>query len=179
MRPVEEKTLSRKEIFEGKIVHLVEDIVELPNGEQSKRELVFHDDAASILALTEDKKALFVKQYRKALEKMIYEIPAGLIDPEDDGPLETAKRELEEETGYRAEDWKELYSFYSSPGFSDEYCYIYQAENLEKGQEPLAQDEDEFIELHLLSYEEAMDLYQTGEICDAKTVLALLHWSTL
>lgn len=176
---MEEKTLLRKEIFEGKIVHLVEDTVELPNGEQAKRELVFHDNAASILSLTKDNKALFVKQYRKALSKTIYEIPAGLIDPKDSSPLETAKRELEEETGYRAHDWKELAGFYTSPGYSDEYCYIYLAENLEKVRKPLAQDEDEFIELYLLSYEEAMELYKKEEICDAKTLMALLYWRTL
>lgn len=171
----EEKIINTNRIYEGNITNYVVKEVELPNGEKASREVVEHGDAVGILALTDDKKAVFVKQYRTPIEHEMYEIPAGLID-ENESPLVAAKRELEEETGYQAAEWQKMTSFYTSAGFSNEFMTVYVAENLTKVETPLAQDDDEFIEVYELSYEEATDLYLKNEMPDSKTVVAMLYW---
>lgn len=177
---LEEVTLSTITIFEGNVTTYTVEMVELPNGERAQREIVRHDQASAILPLTDDGKAVFVKQFRKPLDRAIYEIPAGLMDPEDgDDPLSSAKRELEEETGLIAHDWEPLTDFYSSPGFTDEKLYMFVARDLEKLDNPRAQDDDEFIEIAYLTFDEAWSLYEKREIADAKTVFALFHWKSL
>src|SRR5690625_2631849 len=99
MNPFEEKTIHTEEIYHGKVVKLRVDEVSLPNGKTSKRELLTHQGAAAVIPITNDNKIIFVRQYRKAIEKMLIEIPAGLID-EGENPEEAAVRELEEETGH-------------------------------------------------------------------------------
>ncbi|CFJ40610.1 NTP pyrophosphohydrolase [Mycobacterium tuberculosis] len=101
------------------------------------------------------------------------EIPAGKLEPGED-PLSCAKRELEEETGYTAAHYEKLSAFYTSPGFADELLHVYVAKGLVKGES--RPDEDEFVDLLELTLEEAHELHQAGEICDAKTVVALFHW---
>lgn len=172
----EEKTLSSKTIYNGNLIDFVVDNVQLPNGETAKRELVKHPGAVAIMAITDDDKMIFVKQYRKAIEQILLEIPAGKIDLTDESPLETGKRELEEETGFRAEIVELETSFYTSPGFANELLYIYTARELTKVEEPLAQDEDEFIELVYLTFAEAWEAYEKHLIYDAKTVYALIAW---
>lgn len=111
----EEKTISRKEIYSGKIIDVAVDEVRLPDGGTSKRELVFHPGGVGIIAFDEQDRLLLVKQFRKPLEKVILEIPAGKIDPgEGQNPEMTAARELEEETGYRAKSLSHLTSMYLS-----------------------------------------------------------------
>jgi len=173
---MEEKTINSKVIHKGNITEYVLEEVRLPNGNKASREIVRHDDAAAIIPFTKDKKVLFVKQYRKPIEQTLYEIPAGLMDETDATPLETAKRELEEETGYRAEQWQVVTSFYSSPGFTDEFLTIYEAEDLYQVEHPLEQDEDENVELKELSFEEAWKEYEKGAIRDAKSVFGLFYW---
>ena len=102
MKSLEEKTLSTEQIFNGKVVSLQVDEVELPNGKRAKREIIKHPGAVAIIAITEDKKIILVEQYRKALERTIVEIPAGKLEKGEE-PAECAKRELEEETGYDCE----------------------------------------------------------------------------
>ncbi|MGX7025562.1 NUDIX hydrolase [Vagococcus hydrophili] len=172
----EEKTIKREILYEGKIIDVVLDDVLLPNGKTSKRELVFHNGAVAIIAITPENKMILVKQYRKAVEKSILEIPAGKIEKDETVPMETAKRELEEETGYQAKEIKEIAKFISSPGFSNEWLYLYEAKDLVKVENPLPQDEDEFLELMELSLDEAKEKIVTGEICDAKTLYAILYW---
>ena len=171
-----EETIKSQLIHKGNITEYWVDDVLLPNGKKSKREIVKHAGAVAIMPFTEDGKMIFVKQFRKAIEKTILEIPAGMIDKTDTNPIETGKRELEEETGYQAKVFKLETSFYTSPGFSNEFLYIYRAENLVKIENPLAQDEDEFLELVTLSFEEAWDAYEKNIIIDAKTVFALYFW---
>lgn len=175
----EEKTVKRETLFSGHIIELAVDDVRLPNGEMAKRELVFHNGAVGIIALTEDKRIILVKQFRKPLEKVILEIPAGKIDTTDGDRLETAQRELEEETGFQAEDWEFLFEFSSAPGFTNEILAIYQATGLKKVDNPLPQDEDELIELHALTLEEAKAAMAAGEIYDGKTILAIQHWELM
>jgi len=172
----EEKTLSSKIIYKGNLIDFVVDNVQLPNGETSSRELVKHPGAVAIMAITADEKMIFVKQYRKAVEQVLLEIPAGKIDFTDKSPLETGKRELEEETGFHAESFELETSFYTSPGFANELIYIYVARGLTRVEIPLAQDEDEFIELVCLTFDEAWEAYEKHLIYDAKTVYALIAW---
>lgn len=172
----EEKTLKSKLIYDGKVTkYFVEDVL-LPNGKESKREIVRHDGAAAVIAFTEDQKLLLVKQYRKAIEQISIEIPAGLKDAEDENGLKTAKRELEEETGYQAKDWDFVTSYYSTPGFTDEFLEIYEANRLIKMENPLPKDEDETIELLELTFEEAWEEYEKGNLRDSKSVFALFYW---
>lgn len=172
----EEKTVKRDTIFSGHIIELVVDDVQLPSGEMAKRELVFHNGAVGIIAITDQERILLVKQFRKPLEKVILEIPAGKIDTTDGDTLETAKRELEEETSQQAKNWEFVYEFSSAPGFTNEILYLYKATGLVKVANPLPQDEDELIELHELTLEEAKAAIASGEIYDAKTILAIHYW---
>ncbi|WP_438758681.1 NUDIX domain-containing protein [Enterococcus sp. AZ126] len=173
----EEKTISRKEIFKGQIIEVVVDEVRLPNGETSTRELVFHSGAVAVIPITADNKIIMVKQFRKPMEKVLLEIPAGKIDPgEHDYPKETAERELEEETGFRANKLTFVTSMYVSPGFADELLHVYYAEDLEKVPNPRPQDDDEVLELYTLTLEEAKAEITSGLICDAKTIFAVQFW---
>src|SRR5690625_3370741 len=127
-----EHTIRKQTIYKGNITTYTVEEVRLPNGKKAIREIVRHDDASVVIPVTADGKLVLVGQYRKAIEQMLYEIPAGLMDEEDKNPLETAQRELEEETGYQAENWTEITGFYSSPGFTDEYLTLFEARELVK-----------------------------------------------
>lgn len=173
----EEKTLERQTIFEGQIMTVAKDKVQLPDGQTSYRELVFHNGAVAVLAITPANKIILVKQYRKAIEAVSYEIPAGKLELGEAGhEKEAAARELEEETGYTA-DLELLYEFYSAIGFSNEHIKLYLARDLQRVPNPRPQDEDEFLELLELSYEECMDLVKSGKIQDAKTIIALQYFA--
>lgn len=165
-----EKTLTTNLIFNGKVIDLVVKDVELPDGNVSKREIVHHPGAVAIIALTKDNKILLVKQFRKPLEKTIIEIPAGKLEKGED-PLECAKRELEEETGYKAMNLKFVTSFYTSPGFADEIIHIYFTDDIEVGEVNF--DDDEFLALIEVSLQEAEQLIEQQLIHDAKTVFAI------
>ncbi|MDH6365075.1 ADP-ribose pyrophosphatase [Enterococcus sp. PF1-24] len=171
-----EKTVKRQEIFKGQIIDVALDTVQLPNGQEASRELVFHPGGVGIIPVLTDGRILFVKQFRKPLEKIILEIPAGKIEPtENRSPEVTAKRELEEETGYQASNWQHLIDMYVSPGFADECLHIYYADGLQKVENPLPQDEDEVIELYALTLAEAKEAVAKGWICDAKTLYAVQY----
>ncbi|WP_416149633.1 NUDIX hydrolase [Salipaludibacillus sp. HK11] len=171
-----EKTISTKSIFKGKIIDLeVQDVV-LPDGQESKREIIHHPGAVAVVAFTDEGKLILVKQYRKALEKVIAEIPAGKLEVGED-PLECARRELEEETGVKAEELSKLHSFYTSPGFANEIVYVYLAEGLKVG--TLNMDEDEFVERIDVTLEEAKQMIATEEIHDAKTIYAIQYWELI
>lgn len=174
----EEKIDDIKTIHEGVVTTYQLADVTLPDGKKAKREIVRHKPASAVIAFTDDNKLLLVRQYRVAIGKTTLELPAGLHEEEDKDGVVTAKRELEEETGMRAQNWRFVTSFYSTPGFTDEFLEIYEAYGLEKIKNPRAQDEDEFIEVVALDFEEAMDAYSNGELCDSKTVFALFYWNT-
>ncbi|AUA18610.1 MULTISPECIES: NUDIX hydrolase [Streptococcus] len=172
----EEKTIERTEIFKGHIFDVVVDDVALPNGGTGKRELIFHKGAVCVLAVTPEGKMILVKQYRKAIERTIYEIPAGKLELGEEDTLEDAAlRELEEETGYTSDKLTLLADFYSAIGFCNERIRLYLADNLIKVENPRPMDEDEVIELHEVTLEEALNLVATGDICDAKTIMAIQY----
>lgn len=168
----EEVTIGTTPVFQGKIISLQVDEVRLPNGETATREIVKHPGAVAVMAITGDR-MLMVEQFRKPLEKSQVEIPAGKLDKGED-PMDAAKRELEEETGYKAASIRHITSFYSSPGFADEILHLYLAEELIKG-EPKP-DEDEFLDLEALTLEEAEAYMAEGRISDAKTIMAVYAW---
>ena len=168
------ETIERETIFEGQVVRLYLDKVLLPNGKEAEREVVLHWGAVGMVALDDEDKVYLVKQYRHPVGRALIEIPAGKLGRGEE-PLECARRELMEEIGYSAEEWRELTSFYTSPGFSDEKLHLFLARNLEEGvADP---EEDEFLEVMHLPLQEALAMVARGEIQDSKTIvgLALCH----
>ena len=140
----EEKTSSRKEIYQGPIFKLVQDQVELPEGKgTAQRDLIFHNGAVCVLAVTAEDKIVLVKQYRKAIEAVSYEIPAGKLElGENADPMAAALRELEEEVAYTGK-LELLYDFYSAIGFCNEKLKLYLASDLVKVENPRPQDDEE------------------------------------
>jgi ADP-ribose pyrophosphatase len=168
------ETIERETIFEGKVVRLYLDKVLLPNGKEAEREVVLHWGAVGMVALDDEEKVFLVRQYRHPTGRELIEIPAGKLDPGEE-PLDCARRELMEEIGYSAEEWRELTSFYTSPGFSDEMLYLFLARDLKEGvADP---EEDEFLEIMHMPLQEALAMVARGEILDSKTIvgLALCH----
>ncbi|MDH5160014.1 NUDIX hydrolase [Heyndrickxia oleronia] len=174
MHKFEEKTIHTEKVFEGKVVRLQIDDVELPNGKTSKREIIKHPGAVAVLALTPENKIVLVEQYRKPMERALVEIPAGKLEP-GEKPEVTAVRELEEETGYECNRLDHIISFYTSPGFADELIHLYLATGLRKKENPRSADEDEFVELIEVSLEEAIQLVKEQKIFDAKTAYAIQY----
>ncbi|RCW64847.1 NUDIX hydrolase [Saliterribacillus persicus] len=174
MNSLEEKTITIKNIYKGRIIELNIEEVLLPNGKNSQREIIKHPGAVAIIALTDQNKIVLVKQYRKALEKNIVEIPAGKLE-KGEKPVITAIRELEEETGYTTDHLKYLTSFYTSPGFANELVYLYYTDQLYSLENKKELDEDEFVELLELSLEDTEKLINDQVIHDAKTMYALLY----
>lgn len=177
MTSFEEKTIRRETIFSGRVVKLYVDEVRLPNGKTSTREIIDHPGAVAVIAITDEDKIVLVEQFRKPLEKTLVEIPAGKLEPGED-PEACAKRELEEETGYTCENLKQIASFYTSPGFANELMYLYLAEDLTRTKE-LQLDEDEFVEVVEVSFQEAQQLIKDQKIHDAKTMYAIQYWQLM
>lgn len=174
MKKFEEKTIHSQEIFSGKIIRLQVDDVELPDGKTAKREIVKHPGAVAVIAINDDNKIIMVEQYRKPLERSLLEIPAGKLEYGEE-PLVTAERELEEETGYAAGKMEHLISFYTSPGFADELIHLYLATDLKRIDNPKIGDEDEFVELHEITLQDAIQCVNDKRIYDAKTAYAVLY----
>jgi NTP pyrophosphohydrolases including oxidative damage repair enzymes len=167
-----ERTVETKNIFKGKIIDVNLHTVELPNGKKASREIVNHPGGVAIIAYKDKDTVVLVEQFRKPIEKNILELPAGKIEKGEDIEL-CGIRELEEETGYRAKEFKYLGKVVSSPGFCDEYIYIYMAEGLYKGQDNLG-DEDEFINVREIKIDKIKEMIKSGEIIDAKTISAFM-----
>ncbi|MEB2302299.1 NUDIX hydrolase [Lysinibacillus xylanilyticus] len=173
MKKFEEKTTKTTPIYDGKIVKLQVDDVTLPNGNVAKREIIKHPGAVAVIAVTDEGKLVLVEQYRKALERSIVEIPAGKLEPGEE-PIVTARRELEEETGYGAQSLTYLQAFATSPGFADEIIHLFVAKDLYTIENKANLDEDEFVELVEVSLEEAGQMVADERIYDAKTAFAVL-----
>lgn len=170
----EERTTHTTPIFSGRVIQVQVDDVVLPDGKAGTRELVKHPGAVAIIAVTDSGKIVLVEQYRKALEKMLVEIPAGKLE-KGEKPKDCAIRELDEETGYSCKEMRLITSFYTSPGFSDEIVYLYEAIGLEKKETKASLDEDEFVELLEVTLDEAMELMKEQRIHDSKTIMALQY----
>lgn len=167
----EEKTISTERIYEGAILNLRKDKVYVKGDKTSYREIVEHNGGVAIAALTDEGKLVMVRQFRKAAEKVMFEVPAGKIEPGEE-PEVTAVRELKEETGYTAAACQYLTSFYSSVGYSTEKIYIYLATGLVPGETHF--DENEAIDREEYHLSELRDMISDGRIEDGKTMLAIL-----
>ena len=167
-----EKTIHRASIYKGAIIDLEVHDVELPDGQNSKRELIYHNGAVAVCAITPDDKIILVKQFRKACEKPLLEIPAGKLEKGEEREA-AAKRELQEETGYIAEELELISEMYGSPGFSNEKISIYLAKDLKTGEMHL--DEDEFLELEYYHMSEIQTMLDNKVLEDAKTIIALQY----
>ena len=168
---VEEKTISSERIYEGKILNLRKDKVHVRDNKTSYREIVEHNGGVALAAITQEGKMVMVRQYRKAAEKAVLEVPAGKIEKGEDHRL-TAERELKEETGYSAEKIEFITSFYSSIGYSTEVIYLYLATGLTPGETDF--DDNEAIEILEYDLPELKKMVFSGEIEDAKTLAAIL-----
>ncbi|CAM4336754.1 NUDIX hydrolase [Weissella hellenica] len=174
-----EKVLDETTKYDGHIIRAVEQTVLLPDGRQTKRDVVYHADAIAILALTKDNKMILEKQWRAPVKQVTLEIPAGKIDKRDQNPLDAVNRELNEETRLAAKKVAPITGFYTSIGFADEYMTLYLATDLSPVVAELPQDDDEQIDLIYVDYEQATELFNSGQLKDAKTNMAYLYWRTL
>lgn len=167
------KITSSQEKLTNKLFSVSEDHAVDPDGFEIKRYIVHHRGSAVMMAVDGRKRVLLVRQYRLPAQRYLWELPAGSVDP-GEKPLQTAKRELVEETGYRAKKWTKLVSFFPSPGFLTEKMTIFLATDLTAGDaKPM---EDERIETRWFTAREIESALDTGEILDAKTMLGYLFW---
>lgn len=169
-----EKMVDRKVIYNGYIIDVTLDTISIDNGDSkilSKREIVHHKGGVCALVKTKDNKIFFVKQFRYAFNKEIIELPAGKLE-KDEIPLNAIIREVEEEVGVIPKKVIDMGCIYPSVGFTNEVLYLYYIDDYILSEQKF--DEDEFLDLFTLSYDEAIKLIETGEICDSKTVCLLL-----
>lgn len=171
-----ETTLKSRRVFDGRLLKVEVLDVELPNGVRSIREIVRHPGAAVILPELPDGRFLFVRQFRKPLEAVLTEAVAGTLDP-GETPEQCACRELKEETGYSAGDFRKLGVVFPAPGYTDETLHIYHATALNDGETP-APDADEKVEVVCLARDQVESMIARGELRDAKTLAAWLLWKT-
>ena len=165
-----EKRISSRKAYRGDLLQVNEDEVSLPDGSQARREYVLHPGAALILPIFDDGSVLLERQFRYPVGSHFYELPAGKLEP-DEPPLETARRELQEETGYVAAEWRELCRLHPCVGYSNETIDLFLARKLDfKGAQL---DKGEFLETLRLPLAEGLDWVRRGRISDAKTILGL------
>ena len=167
-----EVTISSERKYMGKRIAVRLEHVRLSDGTESVRDIVDHPDTVVILAMDENGDVLFVRQYRKAPDVELLELPAGGMEPGETEPMESAQRELREETGYAAGELIPLGSFYSAPGTMTELLYSFLARDLTY--DPLPADEDERIELERMSFRDAVTAAREGRFQDAKTLASLM-----
>ena len=172
MKHLEEKFVSRKEIFDGHVLHVVCDTIELPNGKEATREICLHNGAVAVIPILPDGRVIMERQYRYAHGAVMLEIPAGKLDSADEIPAEAAARELREETGALAGKMTYLGEIVASPALVSEVIRLYLAEDLTFGEREL--DEDEFLDVEYIPLSELKDMVMRGEIPDGKTQIAVL-----
>ena len=164
------KVNNRTIVYHGKIFELIRENITLENGTTTDVEFIEHPGAAAIIPFLDDNRIVLLKQYRHALKKVIWEIPAGTLDPQEE-IISCAKRELIEETGYSASGWQKLGEITPVPGYSDERIHIYLATDLQPAEQHL--DADEVIQVQEVDFKDAFDMIGNGEIQDAKSIAGL------
>jgi len=174
MSKLEEKKLSSTEYYRNPFLYIHEDEVSLPDGTESKRIVITHIGAVNVIALTDAKELLLVRQYRYPLGVETIETPAGKLEP-DEEPIITAKRELQEETGYTCESLELLGKHSSAPGFTNERIQHFLASAVTPLETAVENDEGEFTELLTATKDQAHEMIATGEIFDLKTVYAIQY----
>ncbi len=171
MKNLEEKTIKTERIYKGSLIGIRKDTVTLPNGKKSTREIVEHPGAVAIVAVTEDKELVLVRQFRKPTEETLLEVPAGVPKAGETGE-QTAIRELEEETGFRAKKARKIWAGYVSPGYSNEMIQYYLAQDMTLVKQKT--DEDEFVEVDLVDVDACVDMLKNGKISDNKTMIGIM-----
>ena len=163
--------------YTGRVISLDVDTVRFPDGSTGELEMIRHSGASAVVPFVsdpagEDPQLLLIRQYRYAADGFLYEIPAGRLEPGED-PAECARRELQEETGCRAERVEPLFTMYTTPGFTDEKIHLFMAVGLTAGE--AGREADEFITVETVTLSRALAMVERGEIQDAKTALGLLY----
>lgn len=171
MSHLTEKSLASTVVFDGNLLTVYCDTVELPNGKHAGREFIRHPGAVAVVPITQDGHVVLVRQYRYPVGTAILEVPAGKLD-KGEHPDDCVRRELEEETGYVAKRIRKLSSIYTTPGFTDEVIHLYLADDLTLAKQ--RPDEDEFLDVEVYSKEQIKVMIEDGTINDAKSMLALL-----
>lgn len=165
--------ISSKELLKNKLFSVVEEVAHDPSGFEIHRSIIRHPGSAVMMAVDDNERVLLVKQFRLPAEADLWELPAGRLDP-GENPLEAAKRELREETGYEAKNWIPMVSFWASPGYVAEKMNIFLAEDLTPGEQQAM--EDERIEMRWFSKDEVGDGIHNGTIIDGKTIVGFYVW---
>jgi ADP-ribose pyrophosphatase len=171
-----EKQISSKQVYNGNLLKIFMDEVELENGKIATREFVKHPGGACVAALNEKNELFFVKQFRYPYGKVVLELPAGKLDP-NEPPLQTAIRELKEETGMTTGEMISIGELYPSPGYTDEIIYLYACRVESQGEKDL--DDDEFLEVESIPIEEAVSMVLENKIKDSKSQVAILKTAKL
>jgi ADP-ribose pyrophosphatase len=171
-----ETTISTERLYDGRVLNLRLDVVRLEDGKTTRREIIEHRGAVALVAIDDDANVLLVRQFRKAAEKPMLEIPAGTLEVGEE-PLACAQRELQEETGFSATIIDRLTSFYPSPGYCTEIIHVFAASGLQPANR--GGDEDEDIEVVPVPFSRALEMIENGEICDGKSIIGLLTYARL
>lgn len=169
---LKEQHISTEEIFDGNILHVIKDTVKLPNGNEATREVIRHIGAVCVIPVTDENEVIMERQYRYPIDEVISEIPAGKLDTPEEDWLLAAQRELREETGITADEWKELGVFYPAAAYSDEKIIMYLAKGLHYGKQDL--DDDEFLNVKKVPISDLIKDVMDGKITDSKTQVAIL-----
>lgn len=173
MQHLNETKLHSEQLVDGRLLKVYRDRVRLPDGGESVREWIDHPGASAVVPLFADGSTMLVRQFRYPPRRTFLEVPAGKIDRLGENPAEVAARELEEETGWRADSFSRLGALYPCIGYSNEVIYLYLAEGLTKGRRDLS--EGEFMDVVAMGFSEALELVAGGEIVDMKSATALLY----
>lgn len=171
----EYKRIKRELCYKGGILNMYKDMMQFPNGNIEEWDFIEHKGAAAMLAVLDDGRLLMVRQHRPSIEKFTLEIPAGALNYVGEPGMECALRELEEETGYRAENCEFLLSLFTTVAFCNEKIEVYMATNLKKTAQHL--DENEYVDVAAYELEELLDLIYAGKIQDSKTVASILAYA--
>jgi ADP-ribose pyrophosphatase len=166
-----EETLESEQVFDGRLLKVFADKVRLPDGKESSREIIRHPGAVVVIAVLDNGKLLFERQFRYPLQRVFLEMPAGKIDT-GEHTLDTARRELREETGYKAKIWRHLGTMHPAIGYADERIEIFWAQGLSYVGTEL--DHDEILEVSEMTIADALLAVRDGEITDSKTITALM-----